>query len=146
MKVFKVINPGIQTTVQDLGRSGLMKYGIPPSGAMDQRSFVIGNLLLRNPENAAALEITLQGLNKEISKGSQILVSDVRDKQMSGRMGDDQVRFTLHESHLGGYPAGPIDGHFIRAYPDRISEIRFAEIAYPYFRGISHVNRGPVDC
>ncbi|MEE9401630.1 MAG: hypothetical protein V3V47_00375, partial [Desulfobacteria bacterium] len=32
-----------------------MKYGIPTSGAMDQRSFVIGNLLLRNPENAAAL-------------------------------------------------------------------------------------------
>jgi biotin-dependent carboxylase-like uncharacterized protein len=62
LEAFKVINPGIQTTVQDLGRWGLMKYGIPTSGAMDQRSYVIGNLLLRNPENAAALEITLQGL------------------------------------------------------------------------------------
>jgi len=39
-----------------------MKYGIPTSGAMDQRSFVIGNLLLRNPDNTAALETTLQGL------------------------------------------------------------------------------------
>jgi len=39
-----------------------MKYGIPPSGSMDQRSFVIGNLLLQNPDNAAALETTLQGL------------------------------------------------------------------------------------
>ncbi len=62
MKAFRIINPGIQTTIQDLGRSGLMKYGIPPSGAMDQRSFVIGNLLLRNPNTAAALETALQGL------------------------------------------------------------------------------------
>jgi len=62
LKAFKIINPGIQTTVQDLGRSGLMKYGLPPSGAMDLRSFAIGNLLLRNPENAAALETAVQGL------------------------------------------------------------------------------------
>jgi len=62
LKVFKVINPGIQTTFQDLGRPGLMKYGLPPSGAMDLRAFAIGNLLLRNSENAAALETAVQGL------------------------------------------------------------------------------------
>ena len=62
MKAFKVIEPGIQTTVQDLGRWGLMRYGIPTAGAMDQRSLVMGNLLVRNPDNAAALETTLQGL------------------------------------------------------------------------------------
>lgn len=62
MKAFRIVKPGIQTTVQDLGRSGLMKYGMPRSGAMDQRSFAIGNLLLRNSDNAAALETTLQGL------------------------------------------------------------------------------------
>ena len=62
MKAFRIVDSGIQTTIQDLGRSGLIKYGIPISGAMDQRSFVIGNLLLRNPENAAALETAVQGL------------------------------------------------------------------------------------
>ncbi len=62
MKAFRILNPGLHTTIQDLGRRGLMKYGIPISGAMDQRSFVIANLLLRNPDNAAALETTLQGL------------------------------------------------------------------------------------
>ena len=62
MKAFRIIDHGIQTTVQDGGRPGLMKYGIPISGAMDQRSFTIGNLLLRNPEGAAALETALQGL------------------------------------------------------------------------------------
>jgi antagonist of KipI len=65
LRAFRVLNPGIQTTIQDRGRPGLMKYGIPPSGAMDQRSFSIANLLLRNPDNAAALETTLQGLKIE---------------------------------------------------------------------------------
>jgi antagonist of KipI len=62
LKAFKIIHPGIHTTIQDLGRFGLMKYGIPSSGAMDQYSYKIGNLLLNNPEDAASLEITLHGL------------------------------------------------------------------------------------
>jgi len=65
LKAFRIIHPGIHTTVQDLGRSGLMKYGIPPSGAMDQYSYRVGNLLLGNPENSASLEITLHGLKIE---------------------------------------------------------------------------------
>jgi biotin-dependent carboxylase-like uncharacterized protein len=65
LKAFRIVNPGIQTTVQDLGRSGLMKYGMPNSGAMDSRSFVTGNLLVRNPQGAPALETTLQGLKLE---------------------------------------------------------------------------------
>jgi antagonist of KipI len=39
-----------------------MRYGIPPSGAMDQYSYQIGNLLLGNLEDSASLEVTLQGL------------------------------------------------------------------------------------
>ena len=62
MKAFRIIQPGVHTTVQDSGRFGLMKYGIPLSGAMDQYSYRIGNLLVSNPEGAASLEITLQGL------------------------------------------------------------------------------------
>jgi antagonist of KipI len=75
LETFRVINPGMQTTVQDLGRSGLMKYGIPTSGAMDQRSFVIGNLLLRNYDNAAALETTLQGLKLQALTGVTISIT-----------------------------------------------------------------------
>jgi antagonist of KipI len=62
LKAFRIIHPGIQTTIQDQGRHGLMGYGIPPSGAMDQYSYRIGNLLLENDENAASLETTLHGL------------------------------------------------------------------------------------
>lgn len=51
-----VVEPGLATTVQDLGRTGAYNVGIPPSGALDQRSARIANLLVGNPESAALLE------------------------------------------------------------------------------------------
>ncbi|MED1875699.1 biotin-dependent carboxyltransferase family protein [Brevibacillus borstelensis] len=59
--MIKVIKPGLQTTVQDQGRIGLYEIGMPPSGAMDKFSFTVGNLLVGNQRNAAALEITYLG-------------------------------------------------------------------------------------
>ncbi len=53
--------PGLQTTVQDLGRPGYGRYGVPFSGAMDTWSLRLGNLLLDNQPDAAALEMTLVG-------------------------------------------------------------------------------------
>lgn len=54
--------PGPLTTVQDRGRYGYGRYGVPPSGALDSFSLRIGNLLVGNPEDEACLEITLMGL------------------------------------------------------------------------------------
>lgn len=61
----RVLNPGSQTTVQDGGRPGLRRYGIPSSGAMDQLSLQLGNLLVGNALHAAGLETLLQGLRLE---------------------------------------------------------------------------------
>jgi antagonist of KipI len=58
----QVVRPGASTTVQDLGRPGWGASGVPPSGAMDALSFRAANLLAGNDEDAAALEITLGGL------------------------------------------------------------------------------------
>lgn len=49
------------TTVQDLGREGFGPMGVSPSGAADPVSLRIGNRLVGNAENAAALEMTLLG-------------------------------------------------------------------------------------
>jgi biotin-dependent carboxylase-like uncharacterized protein len=57
----EVLHPGLMTTVQDRGRYGLYNLGFPPSGAMDDFSFRVGNLLVGNDENAAALEATYLG-------------------------------------------------------------------------------------
>lgn len=49
------------TLVQDVGRDGLWRVGVPPSGPMDQFAFRVANSLVGNKENAAALEITFSG-------------------------------------------------------------------------------------
>ena len=59
--MIRVLDPGPQTTVQDLGRPGQLRYGIPPSGPMDRASFVLANRLVGNPDGAAGLECTLVG-------------------------------------------------------------------------------------
>jgi antagonist of KipI len=56
-----VIKPGWLTTVQDLGRYGHQQYGVPVSGAMDRRAFIIANRLVGNRDNDAGLEITVTG-------------------------------------------------------------------------------------
>lgn len=62
MKTFLIRKPGSYTTVQDAGRPGLRRYGIPASGAMDQFSYRIANALVGNQPEAAAIEVTMQGL------------------------------------------------------------------------------------
>ena len=59
---FEVLEPGLQTTVQDYpGRTGYWHVGVPPSGPMDTLAFRFANRLVGNPESAAALECTLAG-------------------------------------------------------------------------------------
>lgn len=55
------LKPGLQTTVQDLGRLGWQEYGVPVSGAMDKKSFNLANYLVSNPPGNPCLEITLLG-------------------------------------------------------------------------------------
>lgn len=62
VRSIEVLSPGLQTTIQDLGRFGYGHYGVPPSGAVDSFSLRIANRLVDNSENSACLETTLMGL------------------------------------------------------------------------------------
>ncbi|GEE03667.1 allophanate hydrolase [Gordonia spumicola] len=57
----EVVEPGLATTIQDRGRSGAYNVGIPPSGALDQSSAILANLLVGNPAGAAVLEAPYMG-------------------------------------------------------------------------------------
>lgn len=57
----RIEEPGLLTTVQDLGRAGYQSSGVSASGAMDAFALRAANLLVGNPEGAAGLEITLAG-------------------------------------------------------------------------------------
>ena len=61
MDTIEVVEPGLLTTVQDLGRYGYQRYGVPVSGALDLFALRVGNILVGNQEEDAGLEITLVG-------------------------------------------------------------------------------------
>ena len=71
-----VIQGGTQTTIQDFpGRSGYWHVGVPTSGPFDSYSFRLGNRLLHNSENAAGLEITLQGPTLKFGCATKIVLT-----------------------------------------------------------------------
>lgn len=59
-RVLEVIKPGLQTTVQDMGRR-VRALGIPAGGVADPMARRLGNALVGNEAEAAGLEITLTG-------------------------------------------------------------------------------------
>lgn len=59
--MISVIEPGLFTTVQDLGREGLGHLGVPKAGAADAFSLRVANRLAGNHDAAAALEMTGKG-------------------------------------------------------------------------------------
>jgi len=56
-----VLNPGLLTTVQDMGRVGYQQFGVSVSGVMDPRATSIANILVGNDEGEAVLECTMLG-------------------------------------------------------------------------------------
>lgn len=56
-----VLNPGLQTTIQDSGRKAYHSFGVPGAGPMDQVSANLANRLVGNPEANPLLEFTIIG-------------------------------------------------------------------------------------
>jgi antagonist of KipI len=71
----RIQDPGLLTTVQDLGRYGYSHLGISPGGAADSLAMRIANLLVGNPENAATLEMTLAGARLEFDEESVVALT-----------------------------------------------------------------------
>src|SRR5260370_39997072 len=59
--ILRVVTPGLQTLVVDLGRPRHRHLGVPVGGAADRFSLAVGNALVGNSPDAAALEISLAG-------------------------------------------------------------------------------------
>ncbi|WP_042346510.1 biotin-dependent carboxyltransferase family protein [Bacillus massiliigorillae] len=69
-----VIEPGLKTTIQDMGRFGSYHLGVPPSGAADKNSYLIGNILLGNPKYYPVIEMMINGATFEFRKQTVITV------------------------------------------------------------------------
>jgi antagonist of KipI len=70
-----VRSPGLLTTVQDGGRAGYRAIGVAAGGAMDEVALRTANLIVGNPEGAAALEMTLAGAELEAADDLLIAVT-----------------------------------------------------------------------
>ncbi len=73
--MLRVIAPGPLCTVQDLGRSGYQRFGVPIGGAMDRVACTIANRLVGNAPSAACLEITAGGAAFEVLEPCVIAVT-----------------------------------------------------------------------
>lgn len=75
MAEVEILQAGLFSSIQDLGRFGFREFGVPPGGAMDLQAAGMANLLLGNDPNAAVLEITLQGPKMQFSGPAQVAIA-----------------------------------------------------------------------
>lgn len=68
--VLKILQAGPHVTIQDGGRFGAMRFGVPASGAMDRKALAIANTALGNAPGAAGIEVSLGGLVLECVAGA----------------------------------------------------------------------------
>ena len=120
---FRVDDPGLFTTVQDLGRTGRYSSGVPTGGAMDRFALAAANRLVGNEPGAAALEATLAGPALTAVHGCLVAVTggdlapELGGRPVSGwtsffMAAGDQLRFGRRRSGARAYiaVAGGFDG------------------------------------
>ena len=93
-----IIRPGINTTFQDKGRDHLYHIGIPFSGAMDNRNYLIANKLVNNNLDSAVIEFAYQGPHIKYS-GEKINFAITGDVIFSIKKKDTEIEGKCYESY-----------------------------------------------
>ncbi len=70
----EVIESGFATTVQDAGRPGFEHVGVSPGGALDPEALRVANMLLGNPEGAAAFELCVKGPTLRFERATSVVL------------------------------------------------------------------------
>lgn len=73
-----ILRTGPGTSIQDLGRTLGSRFGIPSSGAMDQRSLLWVNHVLQNDPSDAVLEISQPGFSIRLEAPALISISGAK--------------------------------------------------------------------
>ena len=86
MATMIVHTAGLLTTVQDCGRYGYQRYGMPVSGAMDVFSLELANLLVGNDPGDACIEATISGPELEFTGSTWIAITGAdMDPHLNGQ-------------------------------------------------------------
>jgi len=94
----RVIAPGLMTTVQDLGRPGYQRLGVPPSGALDPVALRAVNLLVGNPTTTAVLEMARAGATFAVEADSVRIALAGAAAEIDTQDGDNHLKLNPLES------------------------------------------------
>lgn len=75
IQTIKVLSPGMFTTIQDEGRLGYRRFGVPQSGGVDFYAMEIANYLVGNEKDAALLEMTIVGAKLFFDSATYIAIT-----------------------------------------------------------------------
>lgn len=113
-RTVEVLSPGAQSTLQDWpGRVGYWHVGVPPSGPMDALSHRLANRTVGNPDDAAALEMTMTGATLRFSTSATIALAGAdMDATIDGAPVPLYAPVAVAEGAT--LAMGPIKGHGMR--------------------------------
>ena len=95
-----VVKPGLLTTVQDQGRWGYQRFGVPVAGPMDPSAHRLANLIVGNRPSAATLEVTLVGPVLEFEVDALVAVTGARfDLQLDGAAVASNTSYAVRCGH-----------------------------------------------
>ncbi|MDA8702163.1 biotin-dependent carboxyltransferase family protein [Candidatus Pelagibacter bacterium] len=95
---FEIIRAGINTTFQDTGRNNLYHIGIPFSGAMDNRNYLLANRLVGNKLDLPVIEFAYQGPLLKYN-GDEINIAITGDVIFKIRKKDNEIEGNCYESY-----------------------------------------------
>ena len=139
--MFRVIDAGFFTTIQDAGRFGYRNIGVPVSGSMDAKSARLANSLLENQGHEALLEITMTGPTLEFEEPTFIALSGA---DMSASINGAEISNNeVHRINSGDVVSfGKLQNGF-RSYLAVKGGIKTKEIlgSRSYFKALTKINR-----
>ena len=95
---FEINRAGINTTFQDKGRKNLYHLGIPFSGAMDNRNYILSNKLVGNNLNSPVIEFAYQGPSLKYF-GDTIHFSITGDVNFKLKKGNNEIDGNCYETY-----------------------------------------------
>ena len=96
---FEVIRPGVNSTFQDMGRNNLYHIGIPFSGAMDNRNYILSNRLVGNNLESPVLEFAYQGPLLRY-QGDRINIAITGDVNFTIKKNENLINGRCYESFI----------------------------------------------
>ncbi len=96
---FEILRAGINSTFQDLGRSNLYHIGIPFSGAMDNRNYLLANKLTGIHYDNPVIEFAYQGPHLKYH-GDKINIAITGDVSFKIKKGDNFIDGECYQSFI----------------------------------------------